>query len=471
MATRLYFPSSGAAPVTPSTWLFASQVSSPLTYKAVATKISSAFATKSGATATTLDLRGVGRWVIGPLGATQISGTIKGQFRCTENNDGAAATLAVAIKIIQPSGADRATLLSPVASDADTTRPPEMLVGTTPNTGAANRSFNNTAESASISLTPQTPTSGDYLVIEVGFRSNTGTSRTIYLRYGDNNANDNPENQTDTNDYCPWIEFSNTLPLNATVTPGFAPATSSAYSAAILAGAVSLGLGLGSATAVAYNAGITAVGENQTITPTYAQATAAAYEVSRTTAVSLTPGVAAAVGGAFSASIQAGGVTIVPGAASATGGAYAAGIQPGPVTITSTYAQATAAAYEVSRTTAVTLTPGVAAAVGGAFSASIQAGGVTISEEFGPITVIPGGGYHYTPPAPRRHEPREIPPIPDQILKVGFARASARAFDPVSVPGRMIIPLGRAQAKATAWSNRIDRDEFEEEIALLYICL
>ena len=403
MATRLYFPSSGAAPVTPSTWLFASQVSSPLTYKAVATKISSAFATKSGATATTLDLRGVGRWVIGPLGATQISGTIKGQFRCTENNDGAAATLAVAIKIIQPSGADRATLLSPVASDADTTRPPEMLVGTTPNTGAANRSFNNTAESASISLTPQTPTSGDYLVIEVGFRSNTGTSRTIYLRYGDNNANDNPENQTDTNDYCPWIEFSNTLPLNATVTPGFAPATSSAYSAAILAGAVSLGLGLGSATAVAYNAGITAVGENQTITPTYAQATAAAYEV--------------------------------------------------------------------SRTTAVTLTPGVAAAVGGAFSASIQAGGVTISEEFGPITVIPGGGYHYTPPAPRRHEPREIPPIPDQILKVGFARASARAFDPVSVPGRMIIPLGRAQAKATAWSNRIDRDEFEEEIALLYICL
>jgi len=217
VATRIYFPSSGAAPVTPSGWLFTSQIAAPVTFKAVIAKISSALTNVNGATSTTNPiLRGMGRWVIGPLANVQISGTIKGQFRCTENNAGASATLAVAIKIIQPGGADRATLLSPVASDAATTVPPEMLTGTTPESGAANRSFNDTAESASITLTNQTPTAGDYLVIEVGFRSATGTSRTIYLRYGDNGANDLPENQTGTNDYVPWIEFSQTLSWQTT---------------------------------------------------------------------------------------------------------------------------------------------------------------------------------------------------------------------------------------------------------------
>jgi len=216
MATRIYFPSSGAAPVTPSTWLFTSQIAAPVTFKAVTAKSATALTDVNGATSTTSPiLRGIGRWVIGPLAAVQISGTIKGQFRCAENNAGASATLAVAIKIIQPNGADRSTLLSPVASDLATTVPPEMLASTTPASGAANRSFNNTAESASVSLAAQTPTAGDYLVIEVGFRSATSTSRTIYLRYGDTGANDLEENQTSVNDYVPWIEFSQTLSWQA----------------------------------------------------------------------------------------------------------------------------------------------------------------------------------------------------------------------------------------------------------------
>lgn len=205
MATRIYLPSSGAAPVTPSTWNFPTQAATTYTYAASLTKLSTAFATRSGATGTTNPThRGLLRYVLGPLAAQTISGTVKGQIRCYENNGGANATLAAAIKIVQPDGSDRAVLLSYTAADTFTDGlAPEF------DNALRNATIRDSSESASPTLTTQDAQAGDYLVIELGWRSATTSSRTIYQRVGDASSNDLAENETDsTNDYCPWVEFS-----------------------------------------------------------------------------------------------------------------------------------------------------------------------------------------------------------------------------------------------------------------------
>lgn len=205
MATRIYLPSSGAAPVTPSTWNFANQIN-PLTFAGSLTKTSSAMTTKLEATGTTNPTaRAMLRYVIGPLEAQSISGTVKGQMRGLESNAGANASLALAIKIIQPGGADRAVLLAQTAGDS-------AAAGVELATGSlTNARFLNASE-ANPTLTTQTATRGDYLVIEIGFRSATATSRDISLRYGDTGGTDLTDgNTSETTDLVPWIEFSGDL--------------------------------------------------------------------------------------------------------------------------------------------------------------------------------------------------------------------------------------------------------------------
>lgn len=222
MATRIYLPSTGTALVTPSTWNFANQIN-PLTLKGVRTKITSSVLSKVEATGTTSPTaRAMFRWVIGPLAAQTIDGTVKGQMQGLESNAGANATIAIAIKIVQPGGADRAVLLAQTAPDTTTT-PPEFA------TTSTNRSFRNSSEVAAIPLTSQVATAGDYLVIEVGFRSATTTTRNITLRYGDEFGSDLLENETQTTNGDPWIEFSDDIILrhNATIAATAGAATGS----------------------------------------------------------------------------------------------------------------------------------------------------------------------------------------------------------------------------------------------------
>src|SRR5262245_58984944 len=121
MATRIYTKVSGSVGVTPSTWNFANQIN-PVTVPGTVTKNDgSAMTSKTEATGTTNPTaRAMGRTVIGPLGAQTISGTVKGQMRGSENNAGANATPALAIKIIKPDGTDRGVLLAQTASDSAT---------------------------------------------------------------------------------------------------------------------------------------------------------------------------------------------------------------------------------------------------------------------------------------------------------------------------------------------------------------
>ena len=209
MVTRIYLPSSGSAPVTPSTWNFANQVT-PLTFAGLLARINSTMTTSLKATGTTSPtLRAMFRWVIGPLAAQNIAGTINLVMQCFESNAGANATLAVAVKIIQPGGADRAVLLAAVGSDSAAS-PQEM--GLTP---LANKRAWNLTETRPIPLTSQNATAGDYLVIEVGFRSATTTTRNISIRYGDTTAGELADADSGANDYAPWIDFSQTLTWQA----------------------------------------------------------------------------------------------------------------------------------------------------------------------------------------------------------------------------------------------------------------
>jgi hypothetical protein len=156
-------------------------------------------------------VRAMGRTVIGPLKAQTIAGTIKGQMRCSENNAGANATLGIAVKLVQSNGTDRSVLLDQTAADLINTTAWEMA------TTLTNRRFGDASENASIALTSQSASAGDYLVIEWGFRSQTTTSRNITLSYGNNSATDLPENTSTTAANNPWWEFSADIEFDNTV--------------------------------------------------------------------------------------------------------------------------------------------------------------------------------------------------------------------------------------------------------------
>ncbi len=208
MSTRIYLPSSGTPDVTPSTWNFPNQIN-PLSLKAVTTKINSAQTTKLEATGTTSPtFRAMFRWVIGPLKTQNVAGTVNLVMQAMESNAGANATLAVAVKIIKPDGTDRAALLAYTASDLINNATYEI-----PTTALGNRRAWNASETRPVPLTAQDATAGDYLVIEVGFRSETTTSRNISIRYGDTTTADLADADSGANDYAPWIDFSQTLLL------------------------------------------------------------------------------------------------------------------------------------------------------------------------------------------------------------------------------------------------------------------
>src|SRR5262252_4152761 len=159
MATRVYTESSGTPTVTPSTWNFANQINPVTVPGGFRRNTGATMTSKTEATGTTNPInRAMGRTVIGPLAGGSISGTISAQMRGQESGTGANATLALAVKLIQPNGADRAVLLAQTAS-TNATATHELT------TTLANMSFQNASDATAITLTTQTATAGDYLVI------------------------------------------------------------------------------------------------------------------------------------------------------------------------------------------------------------------------------------------------------------------------------------------------------------------
>jgi hypothetical protein len=144
----------------------------------------------------------VRQFVSPKLDSQTFSGTVKAQIRGLESAALFNGKIAINVYRVNSSGTYQDTLLTITYSDSDTS-PYELA------TSATNRRVYNSSESQPISLTSRTFSAGDYLVVEIGIAENgTTTSRTGTLRFGDNNANDLPDDTSSTNDYCPYVEFS-----------------------------------------------------------------------------------------------------------------------------------------------------------------------------------------------------------------------------------------------------------------------
>lgn len=209
MATRVRPASLITAPVTPSAWSGGwNKTSGASTFGIALGKFSNAGGQsyQNTASGTSGHFTACGRFVSPPLKAQTISGTVKGQFLCSETASGDNYTLAVAIKVVQPDGSDRGVLLAVSASDDTSATPPEMVVST-----ATNRKVLDSGESASLSLSSVAASAGDYLVFEVGARQGSTSSNNILVNGRGDQSTDLPEDDTTTSVFNSWLEFSSDI--------------------------------------------------------------------------------------------------------------------------------------------------------------------------------------------------------------------------------------------------------------------
>ncbi len=214
MATRFYLPTSGSAAVSPaydSAWDDTSHVYGRL--KGIVTKIGSSFlprAITGDSDATDKDYL-ILQYVSDPIAAQTITAqTIKWQMKGAE--DGSANNLynTICIRVVSNDGSTFRTpdLLSLTRDDVELT------------TSETNRQFYATSSEVEASA-------NDRIVIELGLGGDPTPSgdHNGHLRAGDNYGTDLPENDTETLDYCSWVEFANDVSFpsaGVTVTPAAA---------------------------------------------------------------------------------------------------------------------------------------------------------------------------------------------------------------------------------------------------------
>jgi len=210
VARRLYFDSAAAAPLTPSTlcaqWDL--NTASPLTRKLNDVRGSSAqsWRTYVDASSTNNEDSFLARFVV-MLGTGYIQGGFLAVLQCAESSNSANDFSQISIKIIDPSGADRAVLFAG-QTDTGTTGSEFPLSNVSPyQANAANRYF--PKATLSRAMTPAYCYEGDALVVEIGYRQNsTGTTYTTNMYIGEPSATDLTDaNETETTDNTPWIEF------------------------------------------------------------------------------------------------------------------------------------------------------------------------------------------------------------------------------------------------------------------------
>lgn len=208
MATRFYFPLDTAAPVNPdftAAWNYTSEA------------VRRALASSKGSSSVTAGTQ-VGPWTAGnyaldrqyisaPLAAQTISGTFKGQLMVREyaDTDNVAAVL-ICVKVVSNDGSTvRGTLLT------------LNYYG-----GAAEFINNATHRNKKIAdgdaLSSVAAQAGDRLVIEIGYSDVSGTTPEASAKWGEN-ADDLPENETQTTDGAGWIEFSGTITFSQDIAP------------------------------------------------------------------------------------------------------------------------------------------------------------------------------------------------------------------------------------------------------------
>lgn len=211
MATRLYLPSTGTAPISPAfdaSW----EATGTPTRRPLSTDkgehsavLSVAVATASNTPAGAVDVA-IAQFISAPLSGNQtISGAIKGQIRALESNAAADMDPQCVIRVLSNDGTTvRGTL---IASDTS-------ALGHEFNTSLRNVKY---PKGGSTTPTSVNALDGDRIVIEVGYRKHESatTSRTGTLSFGDAAGTDLAEDETTTTANDPWFEFADNLTFQA----------------------------------------------------------------------------------------------------------------------------------------------------------------------------------------------------------------------------------------------------------------
>lgn len=206
LLTRLYLPSSGTPTISPTFDSGWERTNTAVRLVALTDKSSTAMSSTTyssdGATANR-DIAAY-QYIYGPLGVQTFGGNVTGQILASAN----AATSHKWQMCIRVVSADGTTVRGTVL--------PMSTYGNYLNfTTLENLTFPSTA------LTAVTSQTGDYLVIEFGYRQVPASAAQSTFRVGDNGSTDLPVDETTTTDTLnPWLEFSQPIVLGAALPSG-----------------------------------------------------------------------------------------------------------------------------------------------------------------------------------------------------------------------------------------------------------
>lgn len=199
--TRFYFDSTNAPSVSPAfgTWnITTGAVRRRLTTSHTGTSNLELALTKSGTKSAGLWVQSVSNALIAQ---TIPAGYLQGQM-CWFRNGGT-AYLRFHLRVCNSSGTITQNILTSITSSTNF------------NAGWMNRKFMNATDDT-VNYSSFSVNDGDRLVIEVGSYGSSSTYA-VGVRYGDNQTNDLPQDETSTtyNTHNPWIQFSDSIYLQA----------------------------------------------------------------------------------------------------------------------------------------------------------------------------------------------------------------------------------------------------------------
>lgn len=205
MTTRFYLPSTGTPSISPAFGAGWEVTTNADRRTMVTTRISSAMTTKDGAgTLNDAEEQLLRQYISSPLGAQTLSGTIKGQVRCTQNLGDGAFALAIRVAKCNSDGSSVTEILAVTytATGVDT-KPPWFVASLT------NRRFEEGTDDFNLNLASTGISAGDFLIVEIGVADRNNTvERFGQISFGDDSGTDLAEDETTTAANNPWVEFS-----------------------------------------------------------------------------------------------------------------------------------------------------------------------------------------------------------------------------------------------------------------------
>lgn len=209
MATRVYLPSTGAAGVSPAYGSAWEDTTSADRLRGVLTRISSAMATRAApepaAMTTTAQDVLVRQYVLDPMDAQTLSGTVTGQHLALLSASSGNHYNQLVLRVVSQDGATERAVL--YGGDTSTSNP-----------GSASEHDPVTTTNRTtprLAVSPGTIVSygcaaGDRLVIELGYRefNTSSTTHSSTFTFGDDAASDLAVDETTTTQNNPWVELS-----------------------------------------------------------------------------------------------------------------------------------------------------------------------------------------------------------------------------------------------------------------------